>query len=160
MKKLILLVFLTLSCSTPQVEDSNKIAQKEVFDLHIPIWMQGTYYRARALGGAPSSTIYRLYITNYSIRTEFDQTITSPFDPPIHNLIKTDYTEYLPSYYNNFKELYGTDIVGEFYKIYADEISTNRKNILIYHFWRRPNVQNTFCWRYPNDWEYWVKMKN
>jgi hypothetical protein len=165
MKKLLgLLAFVVISCSTPEnVEEANKttVAQPAVAQpvvLHIPSWMQGQFYRANALGGAPQSTGYRMYITSTSIRTEFDQTITSPFAPPVYNLIKESYTDDLHKYYSNFKELYGTDNVGEFYKVYGDDLFSTRKNVLIYHFWRNPAVLNTFCFRYPNNWEYWVKF--
>ena len=173
MKKIKLILSLAvlsiLSCSAPEtVEDSKNntngtsngtitVTNYPPPVLHIPTWLQGKYYRTNALGGTPQGSTYRLYITNTEIRTEFDQTITSPFDPPVYNLIKENYTSDLGNHYTNFKELYGTDVFGEYYRIYGDERYTSNKNVLIYWFWRQPSVANAMCWWFPRM-GYWIKF--
>lgn len=165
MKKLILLLAISiLSCSAPETVEDSKPSNGVITTpnyppptLHIPTWLQGRFYRTNALGGLPQTTTYRLYITDTEIRTEFDQTITSLFDPPVYNLIKQNYTSVLGNYYTKFQELYGTDIFGEYYRLYGDERYSNKKNVIIYDFWRKPSVANAMCWWYPNK-EYWIKF--
>lgn len=160
----------TLSCTAPeQTVDNSKNSTNSTSNgvitvtnypppvLHIPTWLQGKYYRTNALGGTPQSSDYRLYITDTEIRTEFDRTTISPFDPPVYELVKTPYTSYLGNYYIKVQELYGTDIFGEYYELYGDERNSNKKTVLIYKFWRQPSVANAMCWWFPRM-GYWIKF--
>jgi hypothetical protein len=156
MKKLLLLLAsVVISCSTPEnvkVINKTTVAQPVAVIippvLHVPVWLQGNYYKTNAFGGMPLTTGNRLLITANSIETEFDD-ITYLNGNSIITLRKGHSMTVFNRCYSNLREEDTVENGAKHYRVWGNDISQGGQSVLIYSFF--DGYPNCIMFKHPEN---------